>query len=107
MSTTTDYFVQAELSLAAYSQLYRGISTNDYINALIDQGRGMSTDQAARFAQTYSVAAQYSDGTGLSATVFVNNATGSTSLAIRGTDAVNDVITDVIDIGLFGTTAFQ
>ncbi|HPB90977.1 MAG TPA: hypothetical protein PK372_00760 [Rugosibacter sp.] len=76
MSTTTDYLVQAEFSLAAYSQLYGGISTNDYINALIDQGRGMSADQADHFASTYSVAAQYNDPNGLSATVFAD-ATGS------------------------------
>lgn len=66
----------------------------------------MSLRQAQNFAATYVVAAQYNDADGLSATVFAD-AGGNTYLAIRGTDGASDVITDVIDIGLFGTTAFQ
>lgn len=59
MTTIVDYYAQAEFSLAAYSQLYKGISTDDYVIALIDQGRGMAKDQATRFAATYSVVDQY------------------------------------------------
>ncbi len=67
----------------------------------------MSLKQVATFAATYSVAAQYTDANGLSATVFAD-AAGKTYLAIRGTEmTMQDLLTDVIDIGLFGTTAFQ
>lgn len=54
----------------------------------------MTSDQATRFAATWSVAAQYSDVTGLSATVFQEIATGQKTLAIRGTQGVTDFITD-------------
>ena len=89
MTTTHDYLVQAEISLAAYSPLYRAISTNNFVTALIDQGRGLSIDQSTRFAATYSVAAQYNDPNGLSATVFAD-ASGKTYLAIRGTNDAQD-----------------
>src|SRR3989338_8814054 len=107
MNTTTDYFNQAELSLAAYSNLTPGMTTAAYEAALKADGNGLSALQDAHFAQTYSVAAQYSDGTGMSATVFAD-AAGNTYLAIRGTEmTAQDLLADVIDIALFGTTAFQ
>jgi len=106
MSTINECFQQSELALAAYAlNLSSSMPIVDYISNL--KNAGMSTDQAAHFAQTYAVAAQYSDGTGLSATVFAD-AAGNTYLAIRGTEmTVQDLLTDVIDIALFGTTAFQ
>ncbi len=104
MNTIQDYFNQSQLSLAAYGNFQLGTI---YPADLVNPSVGMTALQAAHFAQTYSVAAQYSDGTGLSATVFADTA-GNTYLAIRGTEmTVQDLLTDVIDIGLFGTTAFQ
>jgi|GEM_PF-2663019 hypothetical protein len=34
MNTIDHYFVQAELALAAYSDLYQGISKDDYITGI-------------------------------------------------------------------------
>lgn len=79
MSTLNDYFQQAELALAAYAiNLTAGVPRK---GALTDAG--MSDAQATQFAATYTVVAQYSDATGVSATVFAD-ATGHTYLAIRG-----------------------
>ena len=44
---------------------------------------------------------------GLSATVFEDTQTHQRYLAIRGTDDVQDLITDAIDIGFLGTSLFQ
>lgn len=101
MSQITEYFQQSELALAAYANLITGVPDKA---ALIDAG--MSDTQAASFTATYSVAAQYNDPNGLSATVFAD-ATGNTYLAIRGTDSAIDMITNVIGIALLGTTALQ
>lgn len=59
MSTTTEYFRQAELALASYATLYPGISDEIYINALIDDGDGMTPTQAAAFATNWRVIDQY------------------------------------------------
>jgi hypothetical protein len=45
MSTIFDYYTQAELSLAAYSTLYAGISGNAYRTALESDGKSMSPKQ--------------------------------------------------------------
>jgi hypothetical protein len=105
MNTLSDYLQQAELALAAYSTFTPGLPPA--VSALQDSGRGMALRQAQNFASTYVVAAQYTDANGLSATVFAD-AAGNTYLAIRGTEmTAQDLLTDIIDIGLFGTTAFQ
>lgn len=101
MNTITEYFKQSELALASYANLAIGVPGKV---ELID--KGMSDAQATLFAATYSVAAQYIDATGLSATVFAD-AAGNRYLAIRGTDDVKDLATDIVDIALLGTTAFQ
>ena len=44
---------------------------------------------------------------GLSATVFEDTQTHQRYLAIRGTDDVQDLITDAIDVGFLGTSLFQ
>ncbi|MDD5385111.1 MAG: hypothetical protein PHG89_09570 [Gallionella sp.] len=93
MSTTTVYFTQSELSLAAYGTFTVGtILTTD----LTDPTVGMSDFQAARFIdQGWTVAAQYTDpATGVSATVF-QDAAGKKYLAIRGTEpAASDLLAD-------------
>lgn len=92
MSTIFDYLVQAEFSLAAYANLSTGVPKQDELIKA-----GMSADQAAQFAATYSVVAQYSDSaTGLSATVFAD-AAGNRYLAIRGTQpSLSDLTADYL-----------
>jgi Ca2+-binding RTX toxin-like protein len=110
MSTIAESYKQAELALAAYSNLVPGMTKDAYITALKDGGKGMSDVQARHFVDTWALVDQYTDPvTGLSATVFQEVATGKRYLAIRGTDAddVNDLITDVVDIALLGTEAIQ
>jgi pimeloyl-ACP methyl ester carboxylesterase len=106
MSTVNNYFEHAELALAAYSKLTPGGPPD--INDLYDDGKGLSLKQADHFAETYTVVDQYNAPApnGLSATVF-EDGDGNTYLAIRGTDGVNDYLTDLVDIALLGTTAFQ
>lgn len=77
----SNYFTQAELSLAAYATLNIGAP-----NKTLLERAGMSTTQAADFAATYTVLAQSTPTTnGFSATLFLNNQTGEKTLAIRGT----------------------
>jgi len=103
-----DYFKQAELALGTYSNLNSDMSLNEYQDALQDSGKGLSSYQAKNFATTYRVVTQHTDATGLSATIFSNDATGEAFLSIRGTE-----ITDPSDLfaGLslatFGTTILQ
>ena len=47
MSLITDSYKQAELALAAYSTLSFGMTNNDFIKALTDEGNGMSLAQAS------------------------------------------------------------
>ena len=54
MSAISEYYLQAELSLAAYSNLFTGITGQQYKNALIDGGDGMSDAQATAFAAKWS-----------------------------------------------------
>ena len=108
MSTIADYLSQAELALAAYSQLKAGISGTQYLSALRDSGRGLAFDQASTFASRWRVVDQRNDSTsGLSATVFEESATSKRYLAIRGTDDLIDVATDVVNIGQIGTPVLQ
>jgi hypothetical protein len=97
MSQVTEYFRQAELSLAAYAVLSNGVPNENNLKLA-----GMSAGQAGQFAKTYTVAAQYNDDYGLSATVFLE-ADGNRYLAIRGTNDGLDVLTDIVDIALLGS----
>ena len=95
MSTISDYYKEAELALAAYANLFPGMSAKDYTDALIDDGKGMSAAQAERFASTYTVVDQFTDPlSGLSATVFQQGATKY--LAIRGSEGITDYIADYV-----------
>ena len=69
-------FKQAELALAAYSDLNSSMVPSEYLIALQDDGNGLSSTQAQVFANRYQVVDQHSDATGLSATVFEDNSTG-------------------------------
>lgn len=71
MNSTVTYFEQAELALAAYSNLTSGMTDAAYKLALIDDGKGMTSAQASAFAAKWNVVDQYTDpNTGASATVF-------------------------------------
>lgn len=91
MATVTQYFGQAQLSLAAYAlNLQQGMSgtvQGDIYRAALEAA-GMSVAQATDFASTYTMVKQ-SDGlwglTGFSATLF-QNAQGQKYLSIRGTN---------------------
>ncbi|MDP1735625.1 MAG: hypothetical protein Q8L44_14795, partial [Sulfuritalea sp.] len=125
MSTIHEMHVQAELALAAYANLTFGISGQNYIAALQQQGEGMSPTQAAAFAERWTVVDQYAGGevieyydefgqlqqawnpSGLSVTLFEEVGTGRQVVAVRGTQDVNDLVTDVVDIGLLGTPKYQ
>jgi Ca2+-binding RTX toxin-like protein len=123
MAIITDFFTQAELALAAYANLTPGVPR---VDALIDEGRGMSFEQATRFSTQWTVAAQYNHSelipvldefnqptgeytttsNGLSVTVFQDNA-GTKYLAIRGTDDLYDLATDLVSVAILGSTRFQ
>ncbi len=94
MSDITNYFEHAELALAAYSDLWNGMSQAAYEAALRQDGKGMSPAQADRFARDWRVVDQYTDtSSGLSATIFQKTAGGPLYLAIRGTQPeVGDII---------------
>ena len=59
MTTIHEMHVQAELALAAYADLTSGISGQNYITALQQQGEGMSPAQAEQFASNWRVVDQY------------------------------------------------
>ncbi len=111
MATITEYFEQAQLSLAAYAlNLEQGASgggipgaPSGYARALI--ASGMPETQAIAFANTYTVIDQYTDPiSGFSATVFDKD--GVKYFAIRGTepsDFINDILfADIIGIVSLG-----
>jgi hypothetical protein len=107
MNAATNYYANSELAMAAYANLIPGVNP---IPALTYKDCGMSPAQAARFADTYTVVAQYDDSvtgfgaTSFSATVF-KDASGNLTLAIRGTAELtgspNDLTTDA-DIAISG-----
>lgn len=94
MSLVSDLYIQAELALASYSNLTAGISDNPYIDALKNGGDGMSDAQASDFASKWTVVDQFNSITGVSATIFQENATGQKYLAIRGTQDPTDYLAD-------------
>ncbi|MBU0498961.1 MAG: hypothetical protein KJ558_00795 [Gammaproteobacteria bacterium] len=124
MSTVADYFMQAELAQAAYANLASGNIDDTGLNAL-QSDSGMSPAQASNFATRWRVIDQY-DGkveetyidefgqdqtflnpTGLNATLFEEAGTHKLVVAIRGTEDINDLVTDVIDITVLGTSKYQ
>ncbi|MFN2309473.1 MAG: hypothetical protein ABR553_07025, partial [Gammaproteobacteria bacterium] len=87
MNSTTSYYENASISLAAYSELYAGMSIAAFEDALKQNGKGMSAAQAAEFASNWRVVNQCKDSTnGFSATVFESLASGERYLAVRGTE---------------------
>lgn len=101
MSQFVEYFKQAELALASYAQ---NLISGDPSEFELKKAE-LSANQARTFAETYHVVAQYTDVTGLSATVFADS-DKNTFLAVRGTELtdIRDFATGVFDIMLFGST---
>lgn len=118
MATITDYFVQAQLSMAAYAPgLQRGAfgsQNTDYVAAL--KFAGMSQKQAEEFANKYTVVHQSpeNDPSGFSATIFTDPS-GRYYFAIRGSngDPLNPDFwkdwfsTNIGDVGLDGIAVKQ
>jgi len=121
MNEINEYYVQAELAQAAYATLSTGEPSQSELLKV-----GMTFSQAENFASQWRVVAQYNHSetiewidelgithevvtsNGLSATVF-ENVDGQRYLAARGTEItdLNDIATDVIDIGALGTAEHQ
>lgn len=111
MTTITQYFEQAQLSLAAYALgLRSGMSNVEYRAALEANGL-MSAKQAEVFAASYSVIDQYTNTlTGFSATIFDKG--GTKYVAIRGTEdlffsGAIDWLTNVNGVGADGIAIAQ
>jgi hypothetical protein len=126
-------FYHRRLLDAGYALVMSGIMQNSIAPgvpsrlSLEDQGRGISSLQAARFASLWRVVEQYDHWSdpypvydeagglisfvtttnGLSATVFEEVASGRRFLSIRGTDDRYDLATDAVSAVLLGTTHFQ
>ncbi len=103
MNQQTEYSKQAELALAAYGDFATQESTRQKLIAA-----EFSKIQADAFILKYRIVDQYTDITGLSATVFAD-ADNKTFLAIRGTEASDpmDLLTDLINITWLGSTTLQ
>ncbi|HEY6093367.1 MAG TPA: VCBS domain-containing protein [Gallionellaceae bacterium] len=100
MNTIISLFEQAQLAEAAYANFYDDaghlISTDEQLKAVLtnsDLGGSFSQIQASDFAARYEVVSQFTatglggltDGSGFSATLFLDKRTGQYSFATRGT----------------------
>jgi len=95
MATTQELYTQSLLAQAAYADLQAGRPDT---NALQGGGDNMTLQQANDFAEKWTVVDQYTDASGVSATVFQEIAAGTKYLAIRGTTPtdVGDINADYI-----------
>ena len=104
MKTIDGYFLEAQLSLAAYGNFQPGVISTD---ALVNKSVGMSQLQANLFVSEWTVVDQFNDPlTGLSATVFEK--AGQRYLAVRGTQISDpaDLLADAA-IAIGGVAANQ
>lgn len=108
-STSQAYFQNAQLSMAAYAELTLEMNVNrsDYIDAL--KAAGFAEALATQFAATYSIVSVSPPNlNGFSAVLFQkNDGSNDRFLAIRGTNDPFDAFTDLVDIGLLGSTDIQ
>ncbi|WP_037588310.1 hypothetical protein [Stenoxybacter acetivorans] len=87
-------YQQSLLALASYAEnLKFNISVNDYKGALTD--KKMAERQANSFVDAWKVIDQYTDVSGVSATVF-ESTQGTRHLAIRGSESPGDYYADYI-----------
>src|SRR5687768_10217766 len=92
MSALGDYSLHAQLAFAAYATLTPGAPDE----AALVNPAGMSQSQASQFAADWKVVDQHNDRTGLSVTVFEDQA-GERYLAIRGTEpSPGDLTADLL-----------
>jgi Ca2+-binding RTX toxin-like protein len=119
LSTINDYFLNSQLSLAAYANLFAGISGTDYVRAL--EAAGMNPTQAIEFAgvdangnfilgKGYTIVDQQPNtASGFSATVFRKNDTQELFFAVRGTEPTTlaDLSEDIGGIGGDGIAIAQ
>jgi len=82
MSTTQELYKQKLLAQSAYANLASGPIDN---TRSLRSDAGMASKQAADFALKWTVIDQNYDISGIRATTFQENPTGSKYLAIRGT----------------------
>lgn len=94
MSDINEFHKNSSLSFAAYADLFKGIGTAAYIDAL--QQVQMPQSQAENFVAHWEVIDRYTDATGVSATVFEKVGGGQRYLAIRGTESPGDIGADYI-----------
>lgn len=114
MNTIEGYCWQSQLSEAAYAQNLSkdmsGENDESYIQALTNNGKGMSIEQAKTFANKYKVIDQYTDeSSGFSGVVF-EDTSGKIFMAIRGTEPTafsTDWPTNIADIGSDGIAIEQ
>lgn len=92
--TISDYLKHAELAQAAYTNLASGIIDGLGRKELQEEA-GMSLTQAQTFATNWTVIDQYTDLSGVSATIF-EDSDGNRHLAIRGTESLGDINADYI-----------
>lgn len=113
MSPITKYYTQSELAYAAYVDMLPGV---DPVPALTGDTVGMPETQATNFAENWQVVDQFNDElrpgyvglySGLSVTLFENLDSGDQVVAIRGTNDLRDLGTDIEDILLRGTGKYQ
>jgi Ca2+-binding RTX toxin-like protein len=121
MTALAAYRVHSELALAAYAALSFGEPDQGTL-----EDAGMASAQARAFAEAWRVVTQFTHSeqipthddagnvtgyvttsNGLSATVFEEVGTGRRYLAIRGTDDIEDLLTDVVDVAIFGSPERQ
>ena len=111
------YFDFSQLSMAAYADLFIGISGDTYRNAL--QSAGFSTPLANQFVTTIngfevrSVSPSNDPlSFGFSATLLeklddLGNRTGQFTLAIRGTNDPADIVIDAVSIAILGSASLN
>lgn len=94
MATIQELYTQSLLAQAAYANLVVGsISSTQSLRA----DASMALKQAEDFASKWTVVDQYSDASGVGATIFQEIATGKKYLAIRGTEpGLGDINADYI-----------
>lgn len=123
MTAVTNIFNQSELALAAYANLSSGISGALFRQAL--ENAGFAAAQASFFSSRWRVIEQYNgepipvldefnqptgeytQSDALSVTVFEEISTGKRYLAVRGTQSLSDLWTDITDIAILGTPERQ
>lgn len=94
MATIKELYTQSLLAQASYATLNAGQPSVTDLMA----GSTMAQAQAIEFSENWTVIDQYTDASGASATIFQENSSGRTFLAVRGTTPsdIGDLTADYI-----------